>query len=143
MAFLAEIGLFAGGFLLGTIWFTAFILPIFLGLPRAVFWSIKGLVRFRGALRYLIPPVICLGALFAAALFLYLFFPAALAYLNESGSFVLGQNLAVFFLLGRAVLSKSGRGDLTNDFLSFMQPYFTNSGAEAAQRIQARQPNQA
>ncbi len=141
MAFLAEIGLFAGGFLLGTIWFTAVILPIFLGLPPAVFWSIKGLVRFRGALRYLILPAIWLGALFAAALFLYLFFPAALAYLNESGNFVLGQNLAVFFLLGRAVLSRSGRTGLTTDFLNFLHPYLTESGAEAAQRIRSRLAN--
>ncbi len=141
MAFLAEIGLLAGGFLLGSMCFTMVILPIFLRLPRAVFWSIKGLVRFRGALRYLIPPVICLGAIYAAALFLYLFFPAALAYLNESGTFMLGQNLAVVFLLGRAVLSRSGRTALTADFLSFLYPYLTESGTEAAQRIQSRLAN--
>ncbi len=139
MAFLAEIGLFAGGFLLGTIWFTMVILPIFFGLLRAVFWSIKGLVRFRGALRYLLPPVICLGAIYATALFLYLFFPAAPAYLIESESFALGQSLALVFLLGRAVLFRSGRTGLTAGFLSFLQPYLTESGTEAAQRIQSRQ----
>ena len=131
MAGLVEVGLFVSGFLLGMVWCTAVILPLFVALPRALVWAGRGLIRPRGAFRYLIPPAIWLGVLLAAAFFLYVVFPKTLSYLNESRSFTWGQNLAVFFLLGRAVLSKSGRADLTNDFLGFMQPYFTNSGAEA------------
>ncbi|MGB8275702.1 MAG: hypothetical protein WCF16_10595 [Alphaproteobacteria bacterium] len=129
MSALLDIGLAFFGFSLGLWWFGVTILPIGYGLPRGLVWAYQGWVRWRAAFYYLISPIAWNIGFFAAALALTFFAPSAAKYVRESAGFTLGSDFGILFGLGRAILSRSGRRDLQDDFVAFMRPHLTPSGA--------------
>lgn len=113
---LPEIGLFVLGGLFSIWWFTVTLLPLFYGLPKAIYWCARGLFRWRVLFYYLIPPLLWNIAFTVAVVILMERSPATLQRLLQSGGFNGGQLLG---LLGCFLhtLRKEGRSHLRKDFV--------------------------
>jgi hypothetical protein len=117
-----EIVLFIIGAVLGLQWFSVIILPIFYGLPKSLYWIIKGSLKRKAVLAYLISPLIWTVIFTVAAVVLVTFMPKASHYLYSSPMFYFGQWFGVIGALLKS-LSKSGRQDLREDFRSATARY--------------------
>lgn len=119
MEILIEIILFGIAIGLGVWWFSVIVLPIFYGLPRSIFWIVRGKLKVRSSLVYL-GTFLLWTILFAlAAILLLKFSPQTAAYLYNSPGFFYGQWFGVLGALISAI-SKSGRQNLKEDFWAAM-----------------------
>lgn len=100
---------------LGTLWFTVILLPIFYGLPRSVFWTIRGKLKARSSFVYLGTFLLWTFLFTLVAVLLLEFLPQQVAYLYNSRGFFFGQ---WFGLLGSLIyaISKTGRQNLKEEF---------------------------
>lgn len=122
MKILLEIVLFGLGVGFSLWWFSVTVLPIFYGLPRSVFWIVKGKLKVRASFAY-IKTFLLWTILFTFAAYLLLeFLPQTVTYLHNSRGFSLGQ---LFGVIGALIstLSKSGRQSLNEDFWAAMAKY--------------------
>jgi hypothetical protein len=117
-----EIVLFVIGTVLGLWWFSVIILPIFYGLPKLLYCILKGTLKGKALLPYLVSPVIWTVIFTGVAIILVRFMPKVSDYLYNSAGFYFGQWFGVIGGLIRSV-SKSGRHDLREDFRSSMARY--------------------
>ena len=143
MTGLLEMGLFLLGIFLGLWWSSVFLLPLFYGFPRGIFYVIKGWAKFRAPLLYLVTPVIWTVALFIIVLLLVIFAPNIVAYLNSSRGFALGQIVGIGLLIVRAIFSRSTHIDMSLDFYDFIRPHLTSAGAVHVGAIPAIKANTA
>ena len=119
MDIIIEIILFGVGTGLGLWWFTVIVLPIFYGLPKSIFWTVKGKLKAKSSIVY-VRTFFLWTVLFTFAAFLLLeFSPNTATYLYNSPGFSFGQ---LFGILGALIyaISKSGRHDLKEDFWAAM-----------------------
>ena len=119
---LLEIVLFMIGAGFGLLWFSVIVLPIFYGVPKSLYWIIRGKLRIKALFAYLVTPAIRTAILVLVAVLLGMFWPSANQYLYNSAGFFFGQWLGVIGVLIRSV-TKSGRQDLREDFLSATARY--------------------
>lgn len=131
MSAILDFGLFLVGIFLGVFWFSVIGLPLAYGFPRALYWAARGRARWRGALLYLMSPLIWNVVFLLVALFLTAFVPSVPNYLYESFGFWVGSNAGVVLAAGRAIFSKSARMDIDRDFRDFMRRHLTPSGVAA------------
>lgn len=106
-----EIILFIIGLLLGLWGFSVLILPIAYGLPRAIFWTSRGLLKKQSILSYLITPIIWTVVFIGLFIALNKFAPNLSNHLSKSSGFRYGIIIGVVPMIFRA-FSKSGRKDL-------------------------------
>ena|SRR2546426_11370946 len=123
-----EVGLLIAGVLFGILWFSVIVLPLFNGLPLALYWAARGWAKWKAAALYLVGPVIWSVILLGAALAVTFLFPMAVSYLRDSRGLWLGQNVGVIVSIGRVLFSKAARLDIRNDFMDFMLPHLTDAG---------------
>lgn len=116
------------GMLFGALWFSVFWLPLGYGLPRAWYWAVRGWILWRVLPRYLISPIIWLVIPTTILIGIGLFWPAAYRFILTSSGLNIGFAFGTVIALGRAVLSKSARRDLDEDFIKFVGPYLTPDG---------------
>jgi hypothetical protein len=128
MPVLPEIGLFIASVLLVTLWFSVIILPVFYAFPRALYWAMRGWAKWRGALAYLIGPLVWTIIFSGVAIALTFLTPSVTGYLRRSPGFNIGQTFGVIIALGRVVFSRSARLDISSDFSNLMSPYLTPRG---------------
>ena len=131
MSFFLELALIVLGFILGVIWFSVTLLPIFYGFPRSCLWVARGWAKWRTPLLYLITPVIWIFIFFGIALAMIEFLPNAAEYVRSSGGFYVGSQLGILISVGRAIFSKSTRNDMNQDFLEYMRRHLTPKGVKA------------
>lgn len=122
MNILSEIGLFVIAMFLGPLWFTFTVLPIFYGLPRSIFWIVKGKLRVSACLIYVGLPFLCTAIFAGSAFILAKCFPQTVTYLYNSAAFFYGQWFGVIYILVGS-LSKSGRQKLNENFLDEMKRF--------------------
>jgi hypothetical protein len=97
MTFVLELFLFVAGFLLG-LWYTAMlVLPLFYGVPRAVFAWFRKELRFRAVLAYLIAPLLWTVFFTAILAGMRSFWYGGFTYLQESGVSMLEMRLGPWF----------------------------------------------
>lgn len=126
-----EAGLLFAGIFFSIWWFSVIILPIVYGFPRAFYWVARGLAKWRAPAYYLLTPVIWTIVFTATIIVLQVYWSGVVEFLRHSRGFGVGQLLGLFIAIGRAVLSKSARLDMSRDFLSFMIPHLTPTGVAA------------
>lgn len=122
MGILIQIVLFGIAAGLGAWWFTVIVLPIFYGLPRSIFWTIRGKLKSTSSLVYLLTFLLWTFLFTLAAILLLKLLPQAATYLYNSPGFFYGQWFGVFGALLRAI-SKSGRKNLKEDFWGAMAKF--------------------
>lgn len=105
---------------LGVWWFSVIILPIFYGLPKAIFWVIKGELKASSVLVYIGTFLLWMFIFTLVAFLLIKFFPAKADYVYKSNAFFFGQWVGVIISVIKT-LSKSGREDLNQDFWDAMK----------------------
>lgn len=130
MGILIDIFLFGIAAVLGAWWFSVVILPIFYGLPKSIYWTIKGKLKARSSLAYLGNFLLWQFIFILAALLLLFFSPRTAEYLYNSLAFFLGQWFGVFGSLFSA-LSASGRHDLNEDFWAAMARFQKQAPADS------------
>lgn len=128
---MADILLWVAGILVGALWFSVILLPLFYGLPKSIYWIFKGVLRKAAVTSYVLSPVIWTIILFVTALVINQYFPRTRALLFNDAGFAYGQWIGVFLMLIRS-LSKDGRRDLNEDFLSTVAQYRISSSAPDA-----------
>lgn len=117
------------GFLLASVvWFTVFVLPLFYGVPRSLYWVSRGWACWRLPLFYLRTPVIWFIVLLVLNLTLWRFLPEVGAFFN-SRQFVAGELAGFTLATIRAIFSRSAHMDLSLDFYSLARRYATEAGA--------------
>lgn len=117
------------GFLLASVvWFAVFVLPIFYGVPRSLYWVARGWARWWLPLLYLRTPVIWFIALLVLNLILWGFLPRVAAFFN-SKQFVAGELAGLTLATIRAIFSRSAHVDLSLDFYSLVRRHATGTGA--------------
>ena len=109
--------LFVIGAGFGLLCFSVIVLPVFYGVPKSLYWIIRGNLRIKALFVYLVTPAIWTATLVVVAVLLGMFWPSANQYLYNSAGFFFGQWFGVIGALIRSV-AKSGRQDLREDFLS-------------------------
>ena len=98
------------------------ILPLFYGLPRSIYWTIKGKLKAKSSFLY-IKTFLLWTFLFTLGAFLLInFLPSIAAYLSNSPGFFYGQWFGVIITFIKAI-SLSGRLNLDADFWSAMARY--------------------
>jgi len=117
-----EILLFIIGILFGTLWFTVFILPIFYGVPRTIWFFSKGTLRLKASIFYLRIFALWFAIFTLLVIFIQYFSPKTINYLYNSAGFSYGQMTGVIVSLLYAFTSK-GRKDLNEDFWNKMEKY--------------------
>lgn len=123
MTFVLELFLFVTGFLLG-LWYTAMlVLPLFYGVPMALFAWFRKELHFRAVLAYLIAPLFWIVFFTAILAGMRSFWYLGFNYLQESGGFNAGDALGCLVLIGNALLSKKAKANLKSEFDEFVQPY--------------------
>jgi len=120
--------LFLAGLFVGILWFSTVILPLFYGIPRATWWFLRGRVRWRAILGYIIVGGMWFLAFFGIFLFLYLLLPNVYRYIYTNSAFNVGELIGFGASLLRAVGVRSARKDLNLDFFSFVKRYATVRG---------------
>ena len=123
MSILISLALGTLGFLTSIIYFSTVLLPLIYGLPKSLYLSLRGEIRWMAPLHYLL---VALGWFIGwAVIFSVIFqiFPESQKYLFESGAFVFGSMLGTFVYFYRIGVSKDTNDDLRDDFSSFTQKY--------------------
>lgn len=128
MSRIIDAALLFPGLFLGIFWFSLVLLPVFCGVPRATWWALRGLVRWRVIPLYLIAPIIWFLIFVGAEFLLYHFLPNIFWHLSSSATFNLGQLIGVGICVLRAIGTRSGRSDLNYDFFHFVRRYLTPAG---------------
>ncbi len=103
------------GFAFGLFVTAQMLLPLILGLPRAIRLVIKGQMRAAVFGRILVTPVVWFVLLVAVGFVLGLLWPSALAFLDNNVAFNLGGWLGTIAII-LTPLSKKGRSDFRADF---------------------------
>jgi hypothetical protein len=119
---MADILLWVAGILFGALRFSVILLPLFYGLPRSIYWILKGVLRKVAVTSYVLGPVIWTIILVVAAFVINEYFPRTRVLLFSDAGFAYGQWIGVLLMLIRS-LSKDGRRDLNKDFLSTVARY--------------------
>ncbi|MBI3452317.1 MAG: hypothetical protein HY057_05690 [Rhodospirillales bacterium] len=128
MSTVIDIGLLFAGLLFGVLWFSFVLLPVFYGIPRATWWALRGRVRWRAILLYLIAPIIWLLVIFGAEFLLHRFLPDIFWHLNSSAAFNWGWLIGIGICVIRVIGGRSARDDLNHDFFRFVGRYLTPIG---------------
>jgi hypothetical protein len=123
--------LWIAGILVGALWFSVILLPLFYGLPRSIYLIFKGVLRTAVVTSYVLGPVIWTIIFVVTALVINEYFPRTRTFLFNDAGFAYGQWIGVFLMLIRS-LSKDGRRDLNKDFLSTIERYRNVGGAPDA-----------
>lgn len=119
---MVDVLLWVAGILVGALWFSIILLPLFYGLPRSIYWIFKGVLRKAAITSYVLGPVIWTIIFLVAALVINEYFPRTRALLFNDAGFAYGQWIGVFLMSIRS-LSKDGRRDLDKDFFSTVARY--------------------
>ncbi len=123
MTFVVELLLFVTGFLVG-LWYTAMlVLPIFYGVPKALFAWFRKELHFRAVLAYLIAPFFWMVFFTAILAGMRSFWRTGFNCLQESGGFNFGDVLGSLTLIANALLSKQAKANMKIEFEEFVQPY--------------------
>lgn len=115
---LGALGLFAGIIYFGTV-----LLPVIYGLPKSLYLSLRGELRWMAPLHYLL---LALGWFIVwAVIFLAIlhFFPGSQKYFIESGAFNFGSMLGTVGGFYRVAVSNASNDDLRDDFSAFTERY--------------------
>lgn len=141
MKLLLDMGLFLAGVFLGLLWASVFILPLFYGFPRGIYWSSRGLLKWRRPLIFLVTPLLWSVIIFAIGFLLAFFTPTISDYLLQSGGFVIGQAVGIGILIVRAIFSRSTHIDMSLDFYDCIRPDLTPAGVDHIGAFIAPKPN--
>ena len=117
-----EIVLFVIGAGFGLLWFSVIVLPVFYGVPKSLYWIMRGRSRMKSLFAYLLTPTIWTVLLVVVVVLGGIFWPRANGYLYDSAGFFFGQWFGVIGAIIRSV-TKTGRQDLREDFVSFTARY--------------------
>jgi len=118
-----ELLLFVTGFLFG-VWYTAMlVLPLFYGVPKALFAWFRKELQFRAVLAYLIAPFFWIVFFTAILVGMRSFWRTGFNYLQESGGFNFGETLGILALIANALFSKKAKANMKIEFEEFVQPY--------------------
>jgi hypothetical protein len=123
MGILISLALGTLGFLTSIIYFSTVMLPLIYGLPKSLYLSLRGEMRWMAPLHYLLA---ALGWLIGwAVIFFAIFqiFPGSQKYLFESGAFNFGSMLGTVVYFYRIGVSKDFNDDLRQYFFSFTEKY--------------------
>jgi len=107
------------GVLLGFLWWKVIILPLFYGIPKALYYVSKGLLRKSAILFYLSSFILWNLFFIVIAAILVKFFPEVSNSLMNSGTFAIGQFIGIG-LSACYMLTKKCRNDLNLDFWEVM-----------------------
>lgn len=115
---LGTLGLFAG-----IVYFSTVLLPVIYGLPKSLYLSLRGEMRWMAPLHYLL---VALGwSIVWSVIFLAIFhfFPGSEKYLFESDAFNFGSTLGTVGGFFRVAMSNTSNADLQYDFANFTEKY--------------------
>lgn len=119
-----EAGLFVAGAILGALSFSTIALPLIYALPRAMWWAVRGRLRWRAVPPYFVSPILWI-VLFALAAYAFaLYAPHAWEQLYSSPLFYAGLCLAIGVRSVRNLGSKLGQRKLRYDFLDSAKSHF-------------------
>jgi len=114
--------------LLTILFFSLIILPLFYGIPRALWWAIKGRRRWNAPLLYTMSMAFGLILLLGGSFLSQYFFPEFIDYILNSWGILTGIGLGALGGL-HTVLTVKGRDDLNRDFLNRMaKPFYSKKG---------------
>ena len=113
--FLAEALFFLIGIALGAWWFSVTVLPLFYGLPKSFYWSLRGLFSWRFPFSYLVPPLIWNLAFVGLVVALYIWLPSVHSRMSEGPGFARGWLLGIVGSLWYA-FTRDGKKTLRLDF---------------------------
>src|SRR6266436_4320161 len=88
---LLEIVLFVVGAGFGLLLFSVIVLPLFYGVPKSLYWIMRGKLKMKALFAYLVAPAIWTVLLVVVAVLLGTFWPGANQYLYNSTGFFFGQ----------------------------------------------------
>ena len=108
--------------LLGGWWFTVVVLPLFHGIPKALYWSFKGTLRFRSCFIYL-GAFLLWNVLFTVAMYVLLTIAPEMTYRTLTDPMFYYGNLFGAGLALIRSLSKSGRKNLSEEFEGAVSRY--------------------
>jgi len=117
-----EIFLFIIAALLGSLWFSLVVLPIFHGIPRTIYWVIRGKLKLSSTFYYLRISLLWI-LVFAIIIYMQMkLFPKIDQIIFNSVGFYYGQ---MFGVIGSFIyaLTKKGRNDINDDFWDKMKKY--------------------
>lgn len=123
MGILISLALGTLGFLTSIFYFSNVLLPLIYGLPKSLYLSLRGEMRWMAPLHYLL---VALGWFIGWAVIFSVIFqilPGSQKYLSESGAFFFGSMLGTFIYFYRIAVSKDTNDDLRDDFFSFTEKY--------------------
>ena len=103
------------GFFFGLFLSAHIVLPIVLGLPRAIWLVSRGAMRPAVYVRLLVTPFVWLVLLFAIFFLVGFFWPSTAAWLDGNAALNVGTWLGIFVIL-LSPLSKKSRSDFREDF---------------------------
>jgi hypothetical protein len=106
---------FAFGFLAGILFFSLILLPLFYGLPKSIYYYLKGVLKPGAIFFYLFALMFWVIVLIVLGFILQLLAPSVNRFLIFDSRFVIGQWLGIIFSILRS-LTSSGRADLRDDF---------------------------
>lgn len=119
-----EAGCFVVGFMLGALSFRTIVLPLTYSLTRALWWAVRGRLRWRAVPGYFFSPVLWCVIFGLAAYALTLYAPKAWEQLYSSPLFYLGLCVAIGLRAFRTLGSKSGQRKLRHAFLDSVKSDF-------------------
>jgi len=111
------------GFLLGLFYAANTLLPVFYGIPKAVFAYFRGQISFKPVLLYLIAPFLWTVSFLVVFVALALLWNSAFEYLRESAAFKFGNALGGLALLLNTLFNKKTRTHMRTEFDEFILPY--------------------
>lgn len=123
MGILISLALGTLGFLSSIFYFSTVFLPLIYGLPKSLYLSLRGEMRWMAPLHYLL---VALGWFIGWAVIFSVIFqilPGSQKYLSESGAFFFGLMLATVTSFYRIGVSKSLNEDMRDDFSTFTEKY--------------------
>lgn len=115
------------GFIIGLFVTAQIVLPIVLGLPRAIRLVSRGAMRSAVYLRLIVTPLVWLLLLAVIFFLVGLFWPSAGAWLDGNAAMNVGTWLGIFAIL-LSPLSKKSRSDFREDFDRSYARFYTGLG---------------
>jgi hypothetical protein len=115
------------GFVIGLFVSAQIVLPIVLGLPRAIRRVSRGAMRPAVCLRLLVTPFVWLVLLFVIFFLVGFFSSSAAAWLDGNAALSVGTWLGIFAIL-LSPLSKKSRSDFREDFDRSYARFYTGLG---------------
>jgi hypothetical protein len=116
------------GFIIGLFVTAQIVLPIVLGLPRAIRLVSRGAMRSAVYLRLIVTPFVWLLLLAVIFFLVGLFWPSAVAWLDGNAALNVGTWLGIFAIV-LSPLSKKSRSDFLEDFDRSYARFYTGFGA--------------